>query len=182
MSVAAREQLADDLVRVGSGDRAALRRVYDATAAKLLGVCLRIAGGDRGQAEDALQESFVKIWQSAGRYDRTRASPITWLCLVARGTAIDLARARGRRQVAMDSLAEHAADAPAPMVIDGADRLAIDGCMDNLPADQRGAIQSAFYDGYAHSELADRSGVPIGTLKSRIRRGLMALRRCLDGE
>src|SRR5215475_3798295 len=86
-----RRQLAAALRRVAGGDRAALRLVYDETAAKLFGVCLRILN-DRGEAEDVLQEVYVAVWRKAGSFDPTRASPITWLVAIARNRAIDRLR------------------------------------------------------------------------------------------
>ncbi len=175
-SPADRERLNADIARVAQGNRAALRRVYAATSNRLFGICLRFAG-DRDTAEDALQETYVKLWRRADRFDATRASAITWLSLIARGTAIDAARASGRARHGMDVLrdaAEIAPDAPER------DREALDDCLDTIDEGARGYILSAFFDGYSYDELARRAEVPLGTMKSRIRRGLMALRRCLE--
>ena len=172
----ARARLDADIAAVAAGDRAALRRVYGATSAKLFGICLRFAG-DRDGAEDALQETFVKVWRRADRFDPTRASAITWLCLIARGTAIDAARADGRAARRVDAVRDHADVATAlPMQ----DRVALSDCLDALEAPARTHILSAFFDGYSYDELARHADVPLPTMKSRIRRGLMALRRCLD--
>ena len=175
-STDARDRLNADIARVASGDRAALRRVYAATSAKLFGICLRFAA-DRDGAEDALQETHVKVWRRADRFDPTRASAMTWLCLIARGTAIDAARVSGRTNRGLDVMRDHAdivTDLPAK------EREALDDCLDLLDEAPRGYILAAFFDGYSYDELAQRADVPLGTMKSRIRRGLMALRRCLE--
>lgn len=177
-AIAARERLNADIACVAAGDRRALERVYAATSNKLFGICLRIAG-DREAAEDALQETYLRVWRRAGRFDATRASAITWLCLIARGTAIDARRADGRRMAGALSLVDGAGD--------GTDRAAeIEGdvlrdCLDRLDTEPRGAILAAFYDGYSYDDLARRAGSPLGTMKSRIRRALKALRECIDG-
>lgn len=172
----ARARLDADIARVAAGDRAALRAVYAATSAKLFGICLRITG-DRENAEDALQETYVKVWRRADRFDPSRASAITWLCLIARGTAIDVARAHGRADTGVEALAAHAlTDA----TVDEEERRELDDCLALLDDGQRSFILSAFFDGYSYDELARRAEMPLGTMKSRIRRGLMALRRCLD--
>ena len=91
---AARERLRDTLVAVAGGDRAAFATLYKLTSAKLFGVCLRILG-KQGDAEDVLQETYTTVWHKAGLYDPERASPITWLVMIARNKAIDRARADG---------------------------------------------------------------------------------------
>ncbi len=173
----ARARLDGYLAGVAARDGAALRQVYDATSAKLFGICLRIAG-EREAAEDALQETYLKVWQRAGRFDPSRASAITWLILIARGTAIDARRAAIRRDAGHEAAAvDTAIDAGAGDADEGQ---AIDECMKHLDGDQRDPIRSAFFDGYSYAELASRFSVPLGTMKSRIRRGLTALKRCLD--
>lgn len=172
----ARARLNADIARVARGDRAALRRVYAATSAKLFGICLRFSG-DRDAAEDALQESYVKVWRRADRFDPARASAITWLCLIARGTAIDAARASGRVARGMDVMRDHA---EVGGDVSPREREALDDCMELLDDGAREHIRSAFFDGYSYDELARHADVPLGTMKSRIRRGLLALRRCLE--
>jgi RNA polymerase sigma factor (sigma-70 family) len=181
---AARARLTEALARVAAGDRAALRAVYDLTAAKLFGVCLRISG-DRESAEDILQDVYIKVWNRAGRFDAERASPITWLCAIARNTAIDARRSAGRAvMVSEDHAAEVVDDAPtAPEAIEAdQERAQILQCLGKLEARQGAAIRSAFYDGLTYAELAERMAVPLGTMKSWVRRGLMQLKACLrDG-
>jgi RNA polymerase sigma-70 factor (ECF subfamily) len=179
----ARARLADDLARVGAGDRAALKRVFDATSAKLFGVCRRILP-DGTAAEDALQDAYIKVWKNAARFDATRASPITWLCAIARNTALDAVRANGRGEVGHDALVGQAAvEAMPAMAVDTSpDVQSLARCLDQLEANQRGVIVAAFYDGFSYSELATARNVPLGTMKSWIRRGLALLKGCLDDE
>jgi RNA polymerase sigma-70 factor (ECF subfamily) len=179
-----RERLTAALSRVAAGERAALREVHDLTAAKLFGVCLRISH-DREAAEDILQDVYLKVWNRAGRFDAARASPITWLCAIARNTAIDWRRANsGPTLVSDDHAAEIADDrATAPERIEAMqERARIFHCLDSLELRQGGAIRSAFFDGLTYVQLAERMKVPLGTMKSWVRRGLLQLRECLgDG-
>jgi RNA polymerase sigma factor (sigma-70 family) len=172
------------LSRVASGERSALREVYDRTAPKLFGVCLRISQ-DREAAEDILQDVYLKVWNRAGRFDEARASPITWLCAIARNAAIDWRRAHGNTMlVSEDHAAEIADDSATAEESIGAaqDRARISACLDALETKQRNAIRSAFFDGFTYAELAERTKVPVGTMKSWVRRGLVQLRACLgDG-
>lgn len=181
---AKREKLIADLGRVADGDQSALRCIYDATAAKLFGVCLRISG-NREAAEDILQQVYIKVWDRAGRFDAERASPITWLCAIARNTAIDWRRANGAVSYLPESAAAAIADdSPlAPETIDAdTQRARIFDCLDALEERPRRAIRSAFFDGLTYSQLAEAMAVPLGTLKSWVRRGLIQLRGCLgDG-
>ncbi|MBR0552938.1 sigma-70 family RNA polymerase sigma factor [Stakelama marina] len=180
---AARERLVLALAGVARRDHAALRQVYDLTSAKLFGICLRISR-DREAAEDILQTVYIKIWDRAGRFDASRASPITWLGTIARNTAIDWKRASGRIESAPEEAAlEIADDRPSADALleqeEQGER--ISECMDDLEQRQRGAIRSAFFDGFTYAELAERAKVPLGTMKSWIRRGLQKLKACLDG-
>jgi RNA polymerase sigma-70 factor (ECF subfamily) len=178
-----RRQLAAAIHRVGGGDRPALRLVYAATSAKLFGVLLRILG-DRSEAEDVLQDVYLTVWRKAQSFDETLASPITWLVAIARNRAIDRVRARGR---AAAPLPIEAASEVADQGLSAADRLEqdeerakLDDCLGELEARQSTAIRAAFLDGLTYEELARRESVPLGTMKSWIRRGLMKLRACLD--
>ncbi|HTG38303.1 sigma-70 family RNA polymerase sigma factor [Sphingomonas sp.] len=180
---AARGRLSDDLALVGSGDRAALARVYDRTSAKLFGIVLRVLH-DREAAEDVLQEVYLKIWKRAASFDRDRASPITWMATIARNSAIDIRRARDRRAEDPDTLIQLASDdvASDEMIRGHDERMQLAACMGELEEHQRQFIRSAFFDGFTYAELAERATVPLGTMKSWIRRGLERLRRCIDGE
>jgi RNA polymerase sigma-70 factor (ECF subfamily) len=177
-----RNQLSAALSRVGEGSQDALAEVYRRTSAKLFGICLRILG-DRSEAEDALQDIYVNVWRKAGSFDPARASPITWLAALARNRSIDRRRARGTRDMAP---VEDAAELPDG----GEDALTrllaaeegghIAACLEELEVRQNGAIRSAFYEGLSYPELAARLAVPLGTVKSWIRRGLLRLKDCLE--
>lgn len=178
-----RRQLVAALARVAEGDRAALRLVYEETAAKLFGVCLRILN-DRGEAEDVLQDVYVNIWRKADGFDPARSSPITWLVAVARNRAIDRLRSGAvrRRSAPLEDASEIADEAPSAFDKLGAaqDSQRLGQCLEELEMRQSAAIRAAFLDGLTYDELAQRSGVPLGTMKSWIRRGLAKLRACLE--
>lgn len=170
------------LGQVAEGDRDALKEVYDLTSAKLLGVILHIAR-NREQAEDVLQEVYIKVWNRAARFDAARASPITWLAAIARNSAIDAIRRSGRRsEVSDDALPDIEDDAPAAdqMLCSQEDAARLQECLEALEHDHRRCIRLAFFRGYTHSELSEQVGVPLGTLKSWIRRGLASLKGCLS--
>ena len=177
----ARAHLAATLIAVGGEDRAAFHELYRLTSAKLFGICLRICA-DRQAAEDVLHEVYLTIWRRAGAWEPGRASPITWLATVARNRAIDWRRAQGlRRATGLENapdLPDTAPDAETALVAAGEWRLLLD-CMAELEVRQRDAIRTAFFDGVTYGELAARAGVPAGTAKSWIRRGLARLKECL---
>jgi RNA polymerase sigma factor (sigma-70 family) len=176
-----RERLIAELARVASGDEAALRSVYDLTSAKLLGICSRILK-ERDEAEEVLQDVYVSVWSRAGSFDRERSSPITWLATIARNRAIDRLRSRRSQPSAgMDQAEQVADDSPDAFtrVADAEDSERLRNCMERLDAPHQQAIRSAFFDGLAYSHLALRESVPLGTMKSWIRRGLLQLKGCL---
>ncbi|MGH6715089.1 MAG: sigma-70 family RNA polymerase sigma factor [Bradyrhizobium sp.] len=178
-----RRLIVSALARIAAGDRAALQTVYRLTSPKLFGVALRILG-ERGEAEDVLQEIYLTVWQKASAFDPTLASPMTWLVAIARNRAIDRLRASGRnRRLETIETATEIVD-PAP----GADRALEDGetnaklhiCLDGLAERERTALRAAFFDGNTYEELAVRMGVPLGTMKSTIRRAMIKLKACLE--
>ena len=178
---AARARLVEALVATGAEDRAAFATLYNLTSAKLFGVCLRICG-ERQAAEDVLSEVYLTVWRRAGAYEPGRASPISWLATIARNRAIDWRRSSGRKvAITLDDAPEVADPEPSAeqrMVTNDEDqRLHL--CLDQLEDKQRGAIRTAFFDGLTYAELAKREGVPLGTMKSWVRRGLMRLKDCL---
>jgi RNA polymerase sigma-70 factor (ECF subfamily) len=177
----ARKRLADALGRVASGSESALAEVYEHTAAKLFGICLRILG-NRSDAEDALQEVYINVWSKAGSFDAQRASPITWLATMARNRAIDRLRSSGGRTYEPVEEALEVADTrPAADALieqsQGSARLS--ACIDQLDSRQSDAIRTAFFQGVTYAQLATRKGVPLATMKSWVRRGLLTLRECL---
>lgn len=181
---AQRARLVEALARAGQGDRTALREIYHLTSAKLFGVCLRICQ-EREAAEDVLQDVYVKVWARAGRFDASRASPITWLCTIARNAAIDWRRAVRAPAMLDESAAAEVADTRplATDVIDASQsRAQIFACLDALDERPRTAIRAAFFDGLSYPQLAAQMAVPLGTMKSWVRRGLLQLKACIgDG-
>ncbi|KEO90285.1 RNA polymerase sigma factor [Erythrobacter longus] len=180
---AARERLKQAMIRLADGDSAALEEIYQSTRVKLFGICLRILG-DTKEAEDALQDVYINLWQKADRYDPERASPISWLATFARNRAIDRLRTgkvRGGAVPVEEAL-------PLPDNTPLADALMVDAersaqihiCIQGLDERTREHIRSAFFDGFTYAELAARADVPLGTMKSWIRRGLQKLRVCLE--
>jgi RNA polymerase sigma-70 factor (ECF subfamily) len=178
---AARARLTEALVRTGQEDRAALQDVYRLTSAKLFGICLRICG-ERSAAEDVLHEVYITIWKRAGAYEPGRASPISWLATIARNKAIDWVRARGARPSHPIEEAALVADiSPDQREIAERDQESqrLHDCLDALDERARDAIRTAFFDGVTYAELAERKNVPLGTMKSIMRRGLLQLRGCV---
>ena len=176
-----RARLVDALVRAGEGSRDALAEVYRRSSAKLFGICLRILH-DRAEAEDALQDIYVNIWRKADSFDPQRASPISWMAAIARNRAIDRLRSTGgRRNEPIEAAAEIADDsAGADAVLEASeDAGRLQHCLMTLEARQAEAIRSAFWEGLTYADLAARADVPLGTMKSQIRRGLLRLRECL---
>ncbi|MGH6826799.1 sigma-70 family RNA polymerase sigma factor [Methyloceanibacter sp.] len=177
-----RRQLVAAIARVAGGDRAALRLVYSETSAKLFGVCLRILG-DRSEAEDVLQDVYLTVWRKAASFDEAVASPITWLVAIARNRSIDRLRSGASRAHAPLEAAAEIPDAGLSALEQleiGEDQVRLRDCLQELEARQSAAIRSAFLDGFTYEELAMRNRVPLGTMKSWIRRGLLKLRACLE--
>ena len=177
-----RAALTAALAQVARGDRDALAEVYRRTSAKLFGICLRIFP-DKADAEDALQDAFVNVWNNAGSFDPARASPITWLVTLTRNRAIDRWRAAGKRRTApIEAAAETPDDAPDALtcLIAGDERDRMMRCIDTLGTGDATMIRTAFYEGETYAELATRSALPLGTVKSRIRRALLRLKTCLE--
>jgi len=178
----ARLKLVEALVRTGHEDRTAFRDLYALTSAKLFGICYRICG-ERQAAEDVLHDVYLTIWKRAGAYEPHRASPITWLATIARNRAIDWRRAQGvRRSTPIEDAPPILDEAPLASDAMVADEEAhrLHGCLEGLEDRQRGAIRTAFFDGITYAELAERESVPLGTMKSWVRRGLAKLRECLE--
>ena len=176
-------ELRNWLAATARGDAGAFERLYRATSAKLFGVCLGVLPS-RSDAEEVLQEVFTTIWRKAAQYDAALASPLTWLAMLARNRAIDRLRASaGERMGAPLELADEIHD-PSLSTLAAAemrdDRRRLETCMGQLEAQRRTLIRTAFFEGATYEELARRSGSPLGSVKSWIRRGLAQLKACLE--
>lgn len=174
-------ELNELLGRVALRDRAAFAALYQLAAPKLFGICIRILK-DRAEAEDALQEIFIKIWHTADRFLPDISSPLAWLCTVARNHSIDLLRARKPGGGDLDS-AESLADAgpsPEQQAVIRSEGRRITVCLNELQPPRADAVRRAYVDGDSYIELAERFDVPLNTLRSWLRRSLIQLRECLS--
>ena len=184
-------ELAQLLARAGLGDRGAFARLYEKSSPHLFAVVLRI-NRDRAQAEDILQEVYVNVWRAAAGFDAAQSQPLTWLTSIARNRAIDsLRRAQTQPQLHSgyssddedsDVYDETADESPGPLELlsQAAETRQLQHCMQDLSAPQRQSLALAYFDGLSHAEVADKMGQPLGTVKSWVRRALLALKGCLD--
>lgn len=169
------------IAKVALNDREAFRRLYGATSAKLFGVCLRLLR-DRNEAEDALQDIYVKVWRAAPTYAANGYSPMSWLIAIARNHAIDRIRARKPEAVDIDDASDISDDTASPEdeAIAHSERRRIDSCLEELEAARSEAVRGAYLDGYSYQELAERHNVPVNTMRTWLRRSLMKLKECLE--
>jgi RNA polymerase sigma-70 factor (ECF subfamily) len=166
---------AAELHRLAQGDARALADFYDAHSGLAYGLALRVLR-DRSDAEDVVQEAFVQVWRQADRYDPTRGTPQAWLCAIVRTRALDRLRRRVARRE-QEEAPESATSADAP---DREGALAVRKALQNLNADQRRALELAYYEGLTQTEIAARLNEPLGTIKTRIRTAMIRLRQELQ--
>ena len=186
MSADPDEPLMDLIDRIARRDEAALKALYDLTARKLYGLSLRVLGSAEA-AEDALQEAYLQVWRSAGDYRATLSPPMAWLGLIVRSRSLDLLRRRAADRAHLtQELDETLADtlpgnAPNPMDTSLASHQAwaMHQCLGQLENKQREVISLAYLRDLSHGELAERLALPLGTVKTWIRRGLDKLRDCM---
>lgn len=184
-TAADREQLVALLTAIAQGDGRALARLYDLSSPILYGLLLRMLRRPEW-AQEALQDSYLRVWQRAETYSATKGEPIAWLIGVARYRALDILRAR-RPDLPLSDTLNPARD-PAEEVEPGPEDLAVEReglqrllrCLRGLTEVQRKSVLLAYYEGYSHTELAQAMSAPLGTVKAWIRRGLAHLRECLD--
>ncbi|MGB0659900.1 MAG: sigma-70 family RNA polymerase sigma factor [Mangrovicoccus sp.] len=169
------------LARCGIGDKVAFGLLYDATSAKLFGVCLRILN-NRSEAEEALQDAYIRIWQKADTYAANGHSPMTWLITVTRNLAIDKLRARRAKTEDLESAPEIADAGPSPeaqaLAASEARRVVV--CLDALEQDKAEAVRGAYLQGQSYQDLAERFSVPLNTMRTWLRRSLIKLKECLS--
>lgn len=177
-----RDELSRLLIRVAAGDEDAFAELYRRTSARLFGVCLRMLV-EHGEAEEALQDIYTTVWRRAASFDAARAGAMTWMMALSRNKIID--RLRQRREsmpspvVDLDGVVDEY-PGPALQAEASQEYRRLQECLEALESRQRQSVRDAFFSGSTYSELAARCQVPIGTMKSWIRRGLLQLRTCLD--
>lgn len=180
----AQQALIGALRKVADGDRDALQEVFARTSMKLMSICVRILK-DRDEAEDVLQEVFISIWARAGSFDPDRSNPLTWMSTIARNKAIDRLRSRSARPAGapIEEAFDLADDAPDGFAaaVGRQEGARIHHCLSTLEVRAQKMIRTAFFEGTSYADLAARAGVPLGTVKSWIRRGLQRLKACLQG-
>lgn len=172
------------LTQVAQGDRVAFARLYDVVSGRLFGIIGRIVGRPE-LAEDALQETFMRIWQRAQSYDETIASPMAWMATIARNQAIDLKRRSAERLSASaseldETLADESPD-PESLAGQAGELRRLSDCMQGLPNERQQLVLLAYRQGFSREELAERFKRPVTTIKTLLRRSLIALKECLDG-
>jgi len=168
--------------RVVARDPSAVAELYDRHSRLLFGLVLRILK-DRGEAEDVLQEVFLSVWTRAETYKASLGSPAGWLVRIARNRAIDRLRANSTRLRAIERFDGPAApESPEVGAEQGQRQREVGRALAMLPPEQRTLIEDAYFLGLSHSELSARSGLPLGTVKTRVRAGMLALRQHLPKE
>lgn len=177
------QSLNDLLGRCALHDRAAFSSLYQATSANLFSIALRIVR-KRQWAEEVLQEAFVKIWNHASSYDLNRGTPMTWMINVVRNQAFDMKRRADVRAelnsvpVDDDLLATNAEHPAEQMVVDG-DLARLRRCLGQLAEEQQQCMLLVYHEGYTLAEIAQRRRLPLGTVKTWVRRGLIRVRACM---
>jgi RNA polymerase sigma-70 factor, ECF subfamily len=170
-------------IRDGDGDEAALAELYDRYAPVALGMALKIVR-DQVEAEDVVHDAFIAIVERADQYREDRGSVVAWLVTTVRNLALDRTRRRIRRaQITDDELRHEPVEPiPSPEVLSwlSREREAVRAALDRLSPSQRTTLEIAFFEGLSYPEIAEREGVPLGTVKSRAARALAALRAALD--
>ena len=175
------------IAQIALRDRDAFDAMYSQTSAKLFGVLLRLLN-DRAEAEDALQEVYVRVWQKADRFATQEVNAMSWLIAIARNHAIDRIRKRKAPTSAaktsdIDDVVDVVADrAPSPedSAINMGEARRIDHCMETLDDDKADAVKFAYIEGYSYQELADKYDIPLNTMRTWLRRSLKSLRECLE--
>ncbi len=166
--------------RCADQDRVAFRRLYDRQAARLHGIAMRITR-QPALAADAVHDTFMALWQHAASFDPARGSAEAWLTSITRYRALDIARRRTREVTGLEIPEAADPEPDALMKLSGSDEAAsLKLCLEELEPDRRGMVVAAFVDGLSHTELAQKLAMPLGTVKSTIRRALAALKRCLE--
>lgn len=174
-------ELAEALRLCAAGDRRGLRLIYESEAARMLGVAVRLLRR-RDIAEEAVHDCFLKVWQRAASFDPARGDARSWLYAVLRNRALDILRGEGRTDLVDDFEPlglEDGGETPEQAVERLSDTGALRRCLERLNPVRRQAIVLAYVNGLTHGEIAGRLGLPLGTVKTWIRRGVIALKECM---
>jgi len=174
--------LDDLLYRCALHDAKALSKLYELTSSKLFALCLKIVTR-QDIAEDVLQDSFINIWNKADQFRGDKGSALSWMVGIVRNKAIDWIRKNPLgREVSDEILLDKVDFSTSENSFEslGGDVQALINCMDDLDDGQRKAITNVYYQGFTHKEYSNKTGHPLGTIKSWIRRGLQALKQCLE--
>jgi RNA polymerase sigma-70 factor, ECF subfamily len=173
--------IADLISRTALRDRTAFARLYRDSSPKLFAVALRILK-DSAEAEDALQEIYVKIWGRADRFAGNGTNPMAWLVAIARNHSIDVIRSRRAATSDIDDHIDLAdpAKSPEAEAVAASDRGRLDNCLDQLESAKADSVRSAYMEGYSYHELAKRHRIPLNTMRTWLRRSLMKLKDCLE--
>ena len=177
--------LVDVIRRVASADQTALGELYDATSPTVFGIVMRIVR-DYSAAEEVTIDVYAQVWRLASDYCAEKATPVTWLLMIARSRAIDHLRSRARRVREQERPIEAAFDRshpdpdPETAAISGNRRQIVQDILAILEPEQIAMLQLAFFDGLSHGEIAAKTGIPLGTVKTRIRTGMMRMRELLE--
>lgn len=171
------------IARAALKDRHAFSSLYDATSAKLFSVCLQVLS-DPQEAEDALQDSYIKIWNKADQYHTNGMSPMTWLITIARNTSIDRLRRYRVNHNAIDEMPEliDKTDNPETHSMAMSENARIARCLEELESDKAEAVCDAYLHGFSYAELASRYKIPLNTVRTWLRRSLLSLKECLSNE
>jgi RNA polymerase sigma-70 factor (ECF subfamily) len=173
------------VARLAGGDEHALARLYDITNRIIYGLALRILG-DSSSSEDVTMEVYLQVWRTAGSYDPERGSVLSWLIMSMRSRAIDCLRSRKARRADFEENVDDVADlsdsGPSPEMasVEGARSRIVRQALAQLSPDQREAIELAYFSGLSHTEVAVHADLPLGTVKTRIRLGMLHLRELLE--
>ena len=175
------------LARIAKGDVAALRTIYERHAPRAVAIAFRILR-DRGEAEDVVQETFMELWRRASQFDADRGGAIAWVVTIARSRAIDRLRASGTagRTIASASAGEGLVPLAMPLPSDEAEQrrdvARVATALSGLPDAQRETIELAYFEGLSQSEIAERTGTPLGTVKMRVKLAMAKLAALLKEE
>ncbi len=183
MSLALADEEVTALIgRCAAGDRMALKRLFEAEAPRMIGVAERILRR-RALAEEAMQDAFVQVWRRASSFDATLGSGRTWLYTILRNRSLNILRSEGRTELSADDAAfdrPSDEDDPEQVVMKLGEATRLRQCLEKLEPARRQAIVLAYANGLSHGELAGKLGLPLGTIKSWIRRGMQSLKECLS--